>query len=91
MPDSDATDAREVTDQPKARTPFRTQLDELIVGRRVRVEGTDGKRFEGRLETITLEDRHVLLRDAEELPGGTTATTVFVAEVDWIVPVDDSE
>lgn len=89
MDDTDATDLQAVTNPSPTNSSVQTRLDELIVGRRVRVEAKDGKRFEGDLTALSLDERHVFLHDVEELPGGATAPSAFVAAVDWIVPVDD--
>ena len=85
MHKSAAEAQEEVTDTPS----FRTQLANLVQGQRVRVESAAGKRFEGLFEDVSLEEHHVLLRDAEELPGGVKSPIAFVASVDWIAQVDN--
>ena len=84
MHESATETTEEVTDTPS----LRIQLADLVQGQRVRVESAAGKRFEGIFEDVSLEEHHVLLRDAEELPSGVKSPIAFVAGVDWIVEVD---
>lgn len=65
---------------------FDGPLDGRFRGRRVRVESINGQRFEGYLDRVHMPERHVLLRDVQELPAGTEYVGAVVAHVDWIVP-----
>ena len=64
---------------------FTEELVHQLIGERVIVQSKDGQRFKGHLVRIHHWDRHVLLSDVEEHPGGATFPRVFVPHVDWIV------
>lgn len=61
-------------------------LTDTLRGRRVIVESEHGQRFEGYLDRVSWPDRHVLLRDVTERPGGASYPSAAIAHVDWIVP-----
>lgn len=70
--------------------PSERPLSEVLQGRRVIVEAQSGQRFEGNLECVQLPERHVIIRDARELPAETRYPSDFAAHVEWIVPVDET-
>lgn len=85
MADSDSVPDRTRRSDKPDQPSFAAQATDLLHGQRVRVESQAGQRFEGDLERVWIEKRHVLLRNVQELPGGVQYATTFVAHVDWIV------
>lgn len=83
--DNPSTESVDQNQSSQSNASFETICTRLLGGHRVIVESAKGHRFEGVLDQFDLEERHVLLTDAQESPSGASYDRVFVAEVDWIV------